>query len=98
MEIAQPATPSLPGQPFTPARKETQLEIDALNALLANEEQQMGLEVALLVSLQRVQGAFDGGSAEWIDKQNQAIIDYASQLVPLLLPSPPSAPPFRLRT
>ena len=98
MEIAQPATPSLPGQPFTPARKETQQEIDALNALLANEEQQMGLEVALLVSLQRVQGAFDGGSAEWIDKQNQAIIDYASQLVPLLVAEPASAPPFRLRT
>jgi len=88
LEIAQPATPSLPGQPFTPAQKETQQQIDALNALLANEEQQMGLEVALLVSLQRVQGAFDAGSAEWIDKQNQAIIDYASQLVPLLVAEP----------
>jgi hypothetical protein len=88
MEVALPETPSLPGQPFSAARKETQQEVEALNALLANEEQQIGLEVALLVSLQRVQGAFDGGSAEWIDKQNQAIIDYASQLVPLLAAEP----------
>src|SRR5262249_62278882 len=70
------------------SRKETQQEVDALNALLTNEEQQIGLEVALLVSLQRVQGAFDGGSAEWIDKQNQAITDYAGQLVPLLAAEP----------
>ena len=86
--VAEPVTPVLPGQPFPAGRGETAQQVDALNALLANQEQQIGLVDALLTSINRAQGAFDAGNAAGIDLQNQAIVTYAGQLVDLLLAEP----------
>jgi len=88
MVIAQPQTPTLPGQPFAPVKGESQAEVDALNAVLQNEEEQVGLADALLTTINRAQGAFDAGSAEWIDQQNQAAADYAGALMALMAAEP----------
>ena len=88
MEIAQPVAPSLSQQPYTTADGLTQDEADALNALLTNIEEQIGLARAILTAIDRAQGAFLAGDSFWEIQQVLAARQFASQLVPLLEAEP----------
>jgi hypothetical protein len=86
--IAQPITPFLSTQPVTAAQAGGQRQADAINALLTNAEQAIGVGRALLTSIQRAWGAFNAGDAFWEAQQTQAARQYAKQLAGLLYVEP----------
>ena len=84
--IAVPITPSL--SLFAAQTGVTQAEADTLNALLQNEEQAIGLASAIMVSINRANGAIAANSTSWETKQLQAASQYALQLSALLASQP----------
>ena len=84
MEVAQPVTPTLSGQPFTTADELTQEEADALNALIENLEEAIGLTRAILTAVDRAGGAFEAGDTFSETQQVLAARQFASQLAELL--------------
>src|SRR5439155_16593338 len=59
--IAQPVVHSVSQQPISTSEGATQQEADALNVLLTNWEQAIGITEALLTSMDRAEGAFEAG-------------------------------------
>lgn len=86
--IVQPVTPSLSQQPITTAQGVTQQEADALNAYLTNMEKAIGLQRAIITSINRAVGAHDAGNAMWEDRQLQAAQQYAAQAATLFNAAP----------
>jgi hypothetical protein len=86
--IAQPSTPFLSRQPVTAAQAGGQRQADAINALLVDAEQAIGVGRAFLTSIQRAWGAFNAGNAFWEAQQTQAARQYARQLAGLLYVGP----------
>jgi len=78
--IATPVTPRLTQQPLTAGQGFTQQEADASNALLTNYEVSIGLQRAMLTSLNRYSGAYNAGDTYWEGQQEQAARLYAGQL------------------
>ena len=76
--IAVPVTP--PVSPVTVANVGTQAAADAGNALLGNLSSVVGLEGALLTSIERAQGASAAGNAFWQNQQLQAAAGFSTQL------------------
>jgi hypothetical protein len=80
--IAQPVTPTLPplsAQPGVP-----QSLADAVNAVITNEEQAMGLATAIQTAIDRASGARDAGDTFWKAQQDQAREQFAGQYGALL--------------
>jgi hypothetical protein len=67
MDIANPVFPSLPI--IIPQRGAPQALADAANALLANEVQMIGIERALVTTLNRASGASDAKNDLWLQRQ-----------------------------
>jgi hypothetical protein len=82
--IAQPVTPTLPGQPITVASGFSQQVVNDLNALVQNLENELALLQVIPTSVNRVAGAVAAGSQVWQRAQAQAVQQYASELIPLL--------------
>ena len=78
--VAQPVTPSLSRQPVTAAQAGGQRQADAVNALLTNAEQAIGVGRAFITSVERAWGAFNAGDTAWETRQTQAARQYAAQL------------------
>ncbi len=76
--IAVPVTP--PFSPVTVTNVGTQAAADAANALLGNLSAVVGLEGALLTSIERAQGAAAAGDAFWQTEQLRAAAGFATQL------------------
>ena len=78
--IAQPTISSLAGQPFTANDAGTQQLADAINALLTNQQQSIGIGTALQTSLNRADGALTAGNLLLENQQVQAAQGYSLQL------------------
>lgn len=72
----------------TPGSDVSQVEADAINSLAANQAQTIGLKRALLISMERAQGAAAAGNTEWVTRQSEAAKSYAAQLAVLLNEEP----------
>jgi hypothetical protein len=82
MVLCSPTIPALPLETGAgPA-------VDALNALIALEEQAYGYAGAIAVCIDRAQGAVDAGNAFWEAQQMQAMNVYLGQLTALLTQYP----------
>ncbi len=80
-QIATPVTPSIP--PAGPADGIPAAVIAAANALIQNDAQTVGVEQALLTTLNREQGALDAGNTFWATQQGNAAVRYLGQLAQL---------------
>ncbi|MBI1744239.1 hypothetical protein HYR54_14390 [Candidatus Acetothermia bacterium] len=80
--IAQPKTPNVPPIKLQPGLPKG--VIDAANALLRNDAQTIGLEVAYLSAIERAQGAFFANDPMWFKKQMDSATRFASQLAKLM--------------
>jgi hypothetical protein len=78
MVIATPVVPTVPT--VTASVTLTQSEADAFNALLLNEANIIGYGNALVTTINRAQGASDGGDAYWLSQQLVAATQYKTQL------------------
>jgi hypothetical protein len=74
-----PIQPPVIGDPTTP-----QQVADAINALDDNVAQQLALERASNIALDRASGARDAGNAFWVQQQTQALQQFIAQEAPLL--------------
>jgi hypothetical protein len=78
MQIATPVTPNIP--PVGSQAGIPQIVTGAVNALLQNQAQIVGLEQALVTTLNRAQGASDANNAYWLQQQLDAATLYLGQL------------------
>ena len=81
--IARPITPSLAMQPVAASDGLSPRQASALNALLSNKEQCSGIAEAILVAINRAQGAHEAGDSGGEIRQMDAARSYALQLVAL---------------
>jgi hypothetical protein len=80
--ITQPAIPYLP--PLAVHTGDTQAELNAVNALTANQLQAAAYAKAIAASLERSEGAYFANDAYWKQKQDQAGAQFALQLGAIL--------------
>jgi hypothetical protein len=83
-EIAIPVTPILNQQPILAGVYITQVQADAINALLNNIEQEIGLGQAMLTTFDRASGALAANDSIWVSNQLQAARNYAGQVANIL--------------
>lgn len=83
-DIIQPVKPTLSIFPMTTESGLEQETVDAFNALADNILMSIGLQSAIMVSLDRAEGAKLASNAEWEAKQVDAANQYAQQLADLL--------------
>ena len=76
--IALPVTPLVPTAPSDPDVPASLT--NALNALFDNQKQAIGLEQAILTSINRASGAMAANDALWQQRQTQAAASYLLQL------------------
>jgi hypothetical protein len=86
MSIAQPIIPSFP--PVTTQDGITQAEADTLNALFSNLAHAIGFADALLISIERAQGAANAGDTFWEEQQMEAAAQHAARLATFLNAQP----------
>jgi hypothetical protein len=80
--ISQPVIPYLP--PLSVHAGDTQAEVNAVNALDANQLQAIAYAKAILASLERSEGAYFANDVYWKQKQDQAGAQFALQLGAIL--------------
>lgn len=81
-QIVIPVIPSIPL--FTPPPGISQADAEAVNALLANGAEIIGIERALSTTLNRAAGASAAGNTFWLNQQLQAASAYEGELGGLL--------------
>lgn len=76
--IAQPITPT--GPTLAPANGEPASVLNSANALLQVMREEVGLQEAMLTSLNRASSAHAAGATAWETKQRSAALEYGLQL------------------
>lgn len=81
--------PNIPLPRYGPSDGISVPAADALNALKALQEEEIGLAAAMVAALYKAQGAVAAGDAQWEETQTLAAADFAHRLAVALNSEPP---------